>query len=34
VLYLSGNYLLVSKNGQRPAVLTTGLVAAAWVPSA
>jgi hypothetical protein len=33
-LYLSGNALFVSKNGRAPSLLTSGLVAAAWVPPA
>jgi hypothetical protein len=33
-LYLSGKDLFVSKNGQPPSLLTSGLMAAAWVPPA
>jgi WD40-like Beta Propeller Repeat len=32
VLYLSGTDLFMSRNGRRPALLTSGLVAAAWIP--
>lgn len=32
VLYLSGTDLFISRNGQRPTLLTSGLIAAAWIP--
>lgn len=34
LLYLSGNDLLVSDNGARPVTLTTGFIAATWIPEA
>lgn len=34
VLYLSGSDLFVSKDGNRPTMVSSGLVAAAWVPAA
>ncbi len=31
VLYLSGTDLFISRSGRRPALLTSGLIAASWI---